>query len=62
MAKKAERKLREEQERRVSGVPARSNVKVAAPPAATSGKAAKRARATATTPDAGSEGGATGAT
>jgi hypothetical protein len=42
MAKKAERKLREEQERRASGVPARSDVK-APPPAAASGKAAKKA-------------------
>lgn len=41
MAKKAERKAREEAERRVSGVPVRSEVQ--APPASSSGKDAKRA-------------------
>lgn len=43
MAKKADRKAREEEERRFSGVPARTEVK-APLPAAPSGKAAKRAQ------------------
>lgn len=58
MAKKAERKAREEQERRVSGVPVRSEVKAPPTPAATSGKAAKKAiRAARATPDASEAGG-----
>lgn len=58
MAKKAERKAREEEERRFSGVPARTEVKAPPLPAVSAKTAKKAARAARPTPDASEAGGA----